>query len=95
MDFLPSTVFFQNQLFRKKLINQEHYQSVKQIDSDQTRRFIGSDLGPNFLQRLSTDNTRWQRVNLVHFEYCGPLREIKLAFWVFQPSRLKPVPKCS
>ena len=31
------------------------------LDSDQARRFVGPDLGPNCLQRLSADDTR-QRV---------------------------------
>ena len=34
------------------------------LDPDQARRFIGSDLGPNCLPRLSADDTGRQRVNL-------------------------------
>ena len=37
--------------------------SVKQIDPDQARRFVGPDLGPNCLSSLSADDTRRQRVN--------------------------------
>ena len=33
------------------------------MDSDQARRFVGPDLGPNCLQRLSADDTSRQRVN--------------------------------
>ena len=32
------------------------------IDPDQDLHFVGSDLGPNCLQRLSADNTSMQRV---------------------------------
>ena len=32
------------------------------LDLDQTKHFVGPDLGPNCLQRLSTDDTRGQRV---------------------------------
>ena len=28
------------------------------LDPDQARHFVGPDLGPNCLQRLSADNTR-------------------------------------
>ena len=31
------------------------------LDSDQARHFVGPDLGPNCLQRLSADNTSRQR----------------------------------
>ena len=33
------------------------------LDPDQARHFVGSDLGPNCLQRLSADDTRRQRVS--------------------------------
>ena len=36
--------------------------SAKQLDPDQTRQFIGPNLGSNCLQRLSVDNTGRQRV---------------------------------
>ena len=32
------------------------------LDPDQARRFVGPDLGPNCLQRLSADDTGRQRV---------------------------------
>ena len=33
------------------------------LDPDQARRFVGPDLGPNCLPRLSADDTGRQRVN--------------------------------
>ena len=33
------------------------------MDPDQARRFVGPDLGPNCLQRLSVDDTRSLRLN--------------------------------
>ena len=34
------------------------------LDLDQTRRFVGPDLGPNCSQKLSADDTGRERVNL-------------------------------
>ena len=60
--FLSSADFFKVNFFEKFF--QEHYQSVKQfLDPDQARHFVGPDLGPNCLQRLSADNTRRQSLN--------------------------------
>ena len=36
------------------------------LDPDQARRFVGPDLGPNCLQRLSADDIGRQRVNTLH-----------------------------
>ena len=36
---------------------------LNSLDSDQARRFVGPDLGPNSLPRLSTDNNGRERVN--------------------------------
>ena len=33
------------------------------LDPDQARRFVGPDLGPKCLQKLSADGTSRQRVN--------------------------------
>ena len=41
---------------------QEYHQSVKQLDPDQAQHFVGLDLIPNCLQRLSADDTGWQRI---------------------------------
>ena len=42
--------FFKNNFLKK--IFQDHYQSVKWLDEDQDRDFVGPDLGPNCLQRV-------------------------------------------
>ena len=39
------------------------------LDPDQAQRFVGPDLGPNCLQRLSTDDTSRQRVKQEEFVY--------------------------
>ena len=50
--FLSSADFFQNELFQKFF--QEHYQRLSNgLDPDQDQHFVGPDLGPNCLQRLS------------------------------------------
>ena len=56
-DFFSSKMnfFFQNNFL-------EYHQSDKQFDPDQFRRFVGPDLGPNCLQRLSADDTGRERV---------------------------------
>ena len=36
------------------------------LDSDQARRKVGPDLGPNCLQMISADDTRRQRVKAVY-----------------------------
>ena len=51
MLFLSSVDFFKINFFKK--IFQEHYQSVKEFDTDQDRHTVGPDLGLNCLQRLS------------------------------------------
>ena len=42
------------------------------LDPDQARRFVGPDLGPNCLTKLSADDTGRQRVNfhLDKYENC-------------------------
>ena len=37
---------------------------VNSLDADQARRFVGPDLGPKCLQRLSADNTSRLRVKI-------------------------------
>ena len=39
------------------------------LDPDQARRFVGPDLGPNCLPRLSADDTGRQRVNKIEKAY--------------------------
>ena len=48
-------------IFFFKNIFQEYHQSVKQLDPYQARRFLGPDLGPNCLQRLSADEKKKSR----------------------------------
>ena len=40
------------------------------LDPDQARQFVGPDLGPDCLRRLSADQTRQQKVNYV-FTVCS------------------------
>ena len=46
------------------------------LDPDQAGQNVGPDLGPNCLQRLSADNTIWQRVGVyknylsLHLNHC-------------------------
>ena len=60
---LSSADFFQNQFFSK---NSNTIKVSNSLDPDQARHFVGPDLGPNCLQRLSEDDTCRQRVN--HFD---------------------------
>ena len=60
--FLLSADFSQNQLFDLKInfLKNSLRNSIKvsnSLDPDQAQRFVGPDLGPNCLQRLSADNT--------------------------------------
>ena len=57
--FLSSADFFQNHFFNSfrntsKLSNS--------LNPDQARHFVGPDLGPNCLKRLSADDTSRQKV---------------------------------
>ena len=60
--FCRLQIFFKIIFFFFKKFFQECHQSVKQFDPDQAQHFIGPDLGPNCLQRLSADDTRRQKV---------------------------------
>ena len=51
-------------------LNTEFFNTIRvsnSLDLDQTRHFIGADLGPNCLQRLSADNKScpWQAKSLI------------------------------
>ena len=48
--------FSQYQHFKKNSFR--NMISVKQFDPDQARHSFGPDLGPNYLQKISTDDTR-------------------------------------
>ena len=56
--FLSSADFFQDQLLLKKKYVKNTIRVSNSLDPDQARRFVGPDLGPNCLQRLSADDTR-------------------------------------
>ena len=53
--FLLSVDFFKIKLFRINSFRNTIRVS-NSLDPDQARHFVGPDLGPNCLQRLSTDN---------------------------------------
>ena len=59
--FLLSADFIQNQLFQKNT-----FRVSNSLDPGQARHFVGPDLGPNCLQRLSADDTSRQRVNVLY-----------------------------
>ena len=53
--------------FFSKLIDQKNYfrntiRVSNGLDPDQAQHFVGPDLGPNCLQRLSADDTSRQRI---------------------------------
>ena len=62
--FLSSADCFQNQLFFSKNYFRNITRASNSLDPDQARRFVGPDLGPNCLQRLSADDTSRQRVDI-------------------------------
>ena len=57
MHFLSSTVFFfQNPFFQKNF--RTTMRMSNSLDPDQARHFVGPNLGPNCLQKLSANDTR-------------------------------------
>ena len=48
------------------------------LDPDQARRFVGPDLGPNCLPRLSADDTARQRVNWLSYFPCYDVMDISV-----------------
>ena len=64
MFFLSSAYFFKINFIEKFF--QECRVSYR-LDPYQAQQFVGSDLGPNCLERLSTDNTRRLRVEKDYF----------------------------
>ena len=54
--FLLSADFFQNNIFKKILSGIPS--GYHRFDLDQAQRFVGPDLGPNCLQKLSADDTQ-------------------------------------
>ena len=67
MIFCRLLIFFKINLFKKFL--KEIRLSVKHFGSRSGGCFVGTDLGPNCLQRLSADNMSRQRVELRRFVY--------------------------
>ena len=57
MPFFSSADYFQNQLFSKNPFRNIICVSNR-LDPDQARHFVGPDLDPKRLQKLSADNTR-------------------------------------
>ena len=55
MLFLSSADFFQNHFFEKILSGKPSVSNS--LDPDQALHFVGPDLGPNCLQKLSEDDT--------------------------------------
>ena len=56
--FCHLPIYFKINFFEKNF--QQYHQSVKQLDPDQARRFVGPYLRPNYLQRLSADDIGWK-----------------------------------
>ena len=54
-DFLSSADFFFKINFFKKFLQIYHY-VANSLDPDQDRHFVGLDLGPRCLQKLSADD---------------------------------------
>ena len=53
-------------IFSKSTFSNNYFRNIisvsNRLNPDQARRFVGPDLGPNCLQRLSADDTCWQRI---------------------------------
>ena len=61
MLFCRLLIFFKINFFINSLRNTIRVSNS--LDPDQARHFVGPDLGPNCLQRLTADDTSRQRVN--------------------------------
>ena len=60
--FLPSAYLFFKIIFSfVSFGNITRVQTVWIVDTDQDRRFVGTALGPNFLQRVPTDDNIWHK----------------------------------
>ena len=60
MIFCGLLKIFKINLFKK--FYQEYHQSSGSLDLDQVQHFVGPDLDPNCLQKLSAEDTSMQRV---------------------------------
>ena len=65
--FSSSADLKNNQIFRKKYFRNTIRVS-NNLEPDQARRYVGPDLVPNYVERLSADDTSWQRVKKSSFE---------------------------
>ena len=52
-----------NIIFKIRISKVTDYAALNILDPDQAQHFVGPDLGPNCLQRLSADYTNRQRVD--------------------------------
>ena len=68
--FLPSADFFSKLTFSKNYLRNT-IQVSNSLDLDQAGHFVGPDLGPNFLQKLSADNknSHYQTKNSSSIEF--------------------------
>ena len=55
MHFLPSADFFKTNIFDFFFMKTTRAKVSNALDPDQDRHSVGADLGPNCLQRLSTE----------------------------------------
>ena len=62
--FVICGYFFFQIIFFKKLF-QEYHQSAKQFGSGSGPTFVGPDMGPNFLQRISADDKSCTRKEFI------------------------------
>ena len=60
---LSADFFFKINFFKKNLSGIPGPSVLNSLIPDEAKSFVGPDLGPNCLQRLSADNTSRQRVN--------------------------------
>ena len=57
--FIIVCLIFQNQIFFEEFF-QKYHQSVISLNTDQVQLFVGSDLGPNCFQKLSSNDASRQ-----------------------------------
>ena len=58
MFFLLSAEFYSNFNFSKKKSSRSTIRVTNSLDPDQVQQYVGPDLGPNCLQKLSLDDPR-------------------------------------
>ena len=69
--FFTVLIFFKINFLEKFF--QDYNQSVNNLDPDKTQHFVGPDLGPNCLQRISAEDTSRKRIKSKM--YIRPLEE--------------------